>query len=376
MKDKDTDRPHALTRALTRRLKQLRPSQLGSLLRNWKEIRWLYKNVDDSECAEHQPPLISIIIPMHNTEKYVEKCVRSAMEQTLDRIEIICVDDASPDNCSSIIERLARNDQRIRLVRHDRNLGLGGARNTGIDASLGIYVTGIDSDDYILPGMMEQLWLASNTGTADVVACGYARVNEDGTPAGPSYLPQRGSFVNNNNHIDIFEFLNPSFCNKIWKKTLFTENNISFPEHTYFEDLAVTPCLLWFAKDIRVISEDLYQYVIRKGSITNSHSFKHIIDHFKVFDILDDFLLHEDLHSEYGRQFTGRICNSLAFYASRVMASRMEEEDKRQFLRFCLMLQVGYVEYKDRLRHVPAETLQFLIASTKSSEALDRELSK
>jgi hypothetical protein len=223
--------------------------------------------------------------------------------------------------------------------------------------------------------MMERLWEASDAGTADIVACGFARFNDDGTQPGPSYLPEPGSFSNDNHQLDIFEFLNPSFCNKIWRKSLFSDNRITFPENLYFEDLAVMPQLLRFAKYIKVIPGAYYQYRARAGSITNSHSFKHLIDHFRIFDIVDNFLIREGLAQQYGSHFIGRICRSLSFYASKIVSSDMEENDKEQYLRFSLMLQVGYVEYKDRLRDAHATTLQSLIAKTESSDALDCELS-
>lgn len=298
------------------------------------------------------------------------------MDQTLDNIEIICVVDASPDGSTAIVEALAREDSRIRLIHHERNLGLGGARNTGIKAARAIYVTGIDSDDYIQPVMMERLWQASDSGTVDIVACGFARVNHDETPAAPSYLPEPGFFLNNNQQINIFEFLNPSFCNKIWRKSLFIQNQISFPEHAYFEDLAVMPQLVHFAQSIRVITGDFYRYLIRAGSTTHSYGPKHIIDHFKVFDILDDFLIREGLVGRYGKDFNERICRSLTFHASNVILSGMEEREKEQYLRFCLMLKMAYIDSKDRFRNVPSTTLQCLLEATERDPTQDRKVSK
>ncbi|MFN9621167.1 MAG: glycosyltransferase family 2 protein [Synechococcaceae cyanobacterium] len=309
----------------------------------------------------HGTPQVAIIIPLHGTEPTVEKCVRSAMAQSFQAIEILCIDDASPDRSASIVQRLAREDGRIQLIRHGHNRGLGGARNSGILAARAPFVTGIDSDDYIAPEMVERLWHASEAGRADVVACGFRRVHADGSPAAPSYQPQPGQFSNAAQQLDIFEFLNPSFCNKIWRRSLFLDNNIFFPEHTYFEDLAVTPRLLSKARDIRVIEGDYYKYFVRPGSITRSFSSRHILDHFRIFDILDQFLEHEGLQERYGEALRGRIHKSLAFHASEVIASDMAEHDKQQYLRHCLMLQRGYLQLQHQLRHAPAEALQALL---------------
>lgn len=273
-------------------------------------------------------------------------------------IEIICVDDASPDGSTEIVKALANEDRRIRLIRHDRNLGLGGARNTGINKARAPYVTGIDSDDYIQSDMMASLWQASEQGTIDIVACGFSRVDAEGAPIGSSYAPQPGLFLNDQDQINIFEFLNPSFCNKIWRRSLFLENQISFPEHLYFEDLAVMPQLLRFANSIKVIPGDFYRYYVRDGSTTNSYSPKHIIDHFRVFEILDCFLIREGLVHRYGDDFIERICRSLSFHASNVLSSSMAEKDKEQYLRLCLMLKMGYLNSKDLFRNAPSEVLQ------------------
>jgi glycosyltransferase involved in cell wall biosynthesis len=353
-----------------------KPNVLNRLLKDWGGPDWRRKPRRARTPEAQSLPRISVIIPIHGTEKYVEKCVRSVMAQTLREIEIICVDDASPDNSAAIVERLMREDGLIRLIRHDRNLGLGGARNTGIAAARAPYVTGVDSDDYILPEMMERLWEASGDGAADIVVSGFARVNPDGSLRGPSVLPQAGQFRNDNGELDIFEFLKPSFCIKIWKKSLFDDHGIRFPENTYFEDLAVTPQLVHFAKDIRVVSEDLYQYLIRPGSITNSYGVKHLIDHFRVFDILDGFLVREGLVERYGAGLIERICRSQAFHAANVTASGIDLAEKEQYLRFMLMLQVGYIDYKDRLRGVPPGAMQACLRTAKSGKALDVRLSR
>jgi glycosyltransferase involved in cell wall biosynthesis len=323
----------------------------------WAGIRRRLQTANQS----HRAPQVTIIIPLHGTEATVEKCVRSAMAQSFRAIEILCIDDASPDRSARIVQWLAREDGRIRLIRHGHNRGLGGARNSGILAARAPFVTGIDSDDFIAPEMIERLWQASEEGRVDVVACGFQRVHADGSPAAPSYQPPPGHYSNASQQLDIFEFLNPSFCNKIWRRSLFLDHNILFPEHTYFEDLAVTPKLLSKARDVRVIEGNYYKYFVRPGSITRSFSSRHILDHFRVFDILDQFLEHEGLKERYGEALRGRIHKSLAFHASEVLASSMTEHEKQQYLRHCLMLQRGYLQLQEQLRCTPPGALQALL---------------
>ena len=94
-------------------------------------------------------PKISIIIPVYNVEKYLRECLDSCINQTLADIEIICVDDCSPDNSIKILEEYQAKDYRIKIFRHEKNKNLGAARNTGIQNAIGEYVWFVDSDDYI-----------------------------------------------------------------------------------------------------------------------------------------------------------------------------------------------------------------------------------
>ena len=102
-------------------------------------------------------PKISIIIPVYNVEKYLRECLDSCVNQTLENIEIICVDDASPDNSIKILEEYQAKDSRIRIFRHEENKNLGAARNTGLANATGEYVWFVDSDDYIELNMVEEL---------------------------------------------------------------------------------------------------------------------------------------------------------------------------------------------------------------------------
>ena len=114
--------------------------------------------------------LISIIIPCYNSEKYIEECLVSVINQTYKNIEIICVDDCSEQNERAIIDRYMNVDKRIVYIRHSENRGLGGARNTGIANSHGKYIASIDSDDVMYNNLIEKAYNATKNATVDIVA--------------------------------------------------------------------------------------------------------------------------------------------------------------------------------------------------------------
>jgi glycosyltransferase involved in cell wall biosynthesis len=324
--------------------------------------------------ALRRTPRISVVVPIHGTEPYVERCLRSLMEQSMAELEILCVDDASPDRSVVIVRHLAREDARIRLLRHGKNRGLGGARNTGIAAARGTYVTGVDSDDFVRPTMMEQLWRASADGSIDVVACGMAVLDAQGELRFNVNQPEQT--INNEVHpIDCLQLLNPSFCNKLWRKELFSENGILFPENQYFEDLATTPRLLHFARHIRVISDPLYCYVQRDGSITNSTSPKHIFDHFRSFDILAEFLKEQGLMEKYSQAFQSMIGKSLHYHSRSIGSSNTSERnstpnDSDASLRYMLLLKLAYLAHADKISNLESASLQELLLSATTAQDL------
>lgn len=128
-------------------------------------------------CAQTQP-LVSVIVAVYKVEPYVERCVRSIMEQTYRNLEIILVDDGSPDKSGEICDRLALEDARI-AVYHQTNNGASAARNFGVSKSCGEYIAYIDSDDYIAGNYIERLVFAAQTMGAEVAVCGYSTTDSD-----------------------------------------------------------------------------------------------------------------------------------------------------------------------------------------------------
>lgn len=118
-----------------------------------------------------EQPKVSVIVPIYNVEKYIFKCVDSLLNQTLKDIEIILVDDESPDNCPQICDKLAENDNRVKVI-HKKNAGLGFARNSGLDVAAGEYISFIDSDDFVSYDMLEKLYNVAKKYKADEVRSG------------------------------------------------------------------------------------------------------------------------------------------------------------------------------------------------------------
>ncbi|WP_319532875.1 glycosyltransferase [uncultured Cohaesibacter sp.] len=314
-------------------------------------------------------PSISVIVPIYKTEKYLDKCLNSIRNQTFEDIEIICVDDCSPDESYKIVLDHKENDPRIVFIRHEKNAGLGGARNTAIKAAKADWIASVDSDDYIHPEMLKRLWEETENGQYDIVSCGFEHVSSNGEIVS-THLKDAQIIDVKNDDVDIFSVANPAFWNKIWKKSLYTENEIFFPEHVYYQDAATTPRIIAKSKRIKVIREILYYYLSREDSATYTYSSKHILDYFKVFDVIVEFLNSNGFYEKYIDKFTDYIDRSLKFHAGNVLSSSLSGDEKSQYLRHFLLLKVSYFESNEFLFEADPLELERLVSTAHTKEDL------
>ena len=215
-------------------------------------------------------PLLSVVVPVYNIEEYIEKCVRSLLEQTYNNLEIILVDDGSTDSSSALCDKLAEKDERV-IVLHKPNGGLSDARNYGMALAHGEYLSFIDGDDYLEQGAYEAV-MAEFEGAVDIVAFGIVLCYDDGrkirkAPAVKQCLGTGQGIV----ALNTFCGLDVSACNKVYKRSLF--DGIEFPVGKHCEDYYIMPQLLDRAAHIVMLPDAFYQYRQRSGSITKGSSF-------------------------------------------------------------------------------------------------------
>ena len=134
---------------------------------------------DELGCGVSVPPAVSIIVPVYNTERFLNRCIDSVLAQTYSDWELLLVDDGSTDSSGSICDEYATQDSRIRVF-HKENGGVSSARNLGLDYARGEWITFVDSDDYIAPDMIEKLYETQKRNNADITVCGYRWVDKEG----------------------------------------------------------------------------------------------------------------------------------------------------------------------------------------------------
>lgn len=224
-------------------------------------------------------PLLSVIVPVYKVEEYLPKCLDSICKQTYFNLEIILVDDGSPDSCGSICDEYAKSDPRIKVI-HKTNGGISSARNAGINICVGEYIAFVDSDDWIEPDMYQKLMRAAVSENADMVACGVFIESSDGTSV-LQYEP-----VTSNKGNILKDFLNNrlgevSPWNKVYRSEYVKAS--PFVEGKDYEDILTIYRIVKDMDKAVVISDPLYHYLIRRSSICRDHDIKNLKDYWHAF---------------------------------------------------------------------------------------------
>lgn len=218
--------------------------------------------------------LISVIVPIYKVEKYLRKCVNSIINQTYKNLEIILVDDGSPDNCPKICDEYANHDSRIKVI-HKENGGLSDARNAGMKVATGEYISFIDSDDWIEDNMFEILLEQIIVNECDIASCGINMVWEDNRPT-ELLFPFEGKFIisgaeNALDHLISNKYIIQTVWNKLYRKDII--ENISFPFGKINEDEYWTWQAVAASERIVCLGKPMYNYLQREGSIMRNNNY-------------------------------------------------------------------------------------------------------
>ena len=225
---------------------------------------------------------VSIIVPVYNVEKYLDRCIQSLVNQSLNNIEIILVDDGSLDNCPKICDEYARNDSRIKVI-HKKNAGLGYARNSGLEIASGEYVAFVDSDDYVDITMYEKLYNETIHNKYDIVYCGFVVEKKDQS----TYIENAKDRILLKKEKIIELCRNMIACNVeeknertesmavwhgIYKKEIIDRYNVKFESERDIlsEDIVFDTLFLPLCKMIRNIPDALYIHCYNAGSLSKT----------------------------------------------------------------------------------------------------------
>lgn len=215
-------------------------------------------------------PLISVIIPVYKVENYLNRCVESVVNQTYNNLEIILVDDGSPDLCPQFCVEWAKKDARIRVI-HKENGGLSSARNAGLDICRGAYVGFVDSDDWIEPHFYDTMFRKMQEYQAQIGCAGRYDVDEETLTRRIGLCPTSTEVISSEETLRrllTWQNCDSSVCDKLFLASLWKD--VRFPIGRISEDVSVTYKIVGRASCILMVSEPMYHYFHRKGSITTA----------------------------------------------------------------------------------------------------------
>lgn len=244
--------------------------------------------------------LLSVIVPVYNTAEYLPRCLDSLLEQTYRNLQVICVNDGSPDNSAEILAEYAARDSRVKVI-HQKNAGVAAARNRGLDAATGEFVSFVDSDDWVEPVAYEQVMLQFVEGV-DIVAMGAildgGGDDRMGTDEYFNRLPAGKVAIVPSD----FSELNITLPTKVFRRTMLEQNALRFVEGVaYGEDNAFVCCVLACARGMYNIQTRCYHYVQRENSAVHSSgrsmrigsdlltAWEYVIEHYLHWGVLERF---------------------------------------------------------------------------------------
>lgn len=244
----------------------------------------------------------SIIVPVYNAEAFLHHCVDSILADEEQDWELILVDDGSSDASGALCDGYARSDTRVGVI-HQENRGPGGARNAGLEAAKGDYILFADSDDALVSGALEKLRSAVEEYHPDILSFDYLADDGEGRLAptkanlGPPNQPFRLE--------EHPEFLNsmPATWARLWRRSLYIDNGIRYPERAFYgEDLQTSCKLFALAESIVILPEHLYRYLDRPGSLMNTASPERNRHMLTAFDDLTDWYEARGLRKKFEEQ--------------------------------------------------------------------------
>ena len=241
---------------------------------------------------------VSVIVPIYNSEKFLKKCLDSILNQTLQDIEIICVNDGSTDGSQIILDNYSKKDSRIKVIAQE-NQGLSEARNRGMFIATGEYVGFVDSDDWIDKDFYEKLYLYAKNYDADISVAGIKRLR---TYKWKYHL--KFSYIEATTNIDRKFLLCdvPDKCyvwNKIYKLSEIRKHNLNFEKGVFFEDRCFTAEVLTHLGKLVTVPDTYYNYWTNNKSIVKTNSFKKNVDSKYTKEKLMDFIREHNINIDH-----------------------------------------------------------------------------
>lgn len=302
-------------------------------------------------------PIISLIVPVYKVEKYLERCVDSLIHQTLRDIEIILVDDGSPDRCGLICDMLKDNDERIRVV-HKSNGGLSSARNAGMKIACGKYIGFVDSDDVVELNMFSDMFEAAEQNKADFVMSDYIRVLDDEERFLVTTILRAGLYEKEDikreiypslimgENVDYGPILSVWHC--IYNRKFLEDNDIKFKNDVRWSEDNLFSAIVGYSANrfVYLKGKGFYHYYQNEGSITTTYR----VGAWDVYSKMNEYL-HNFFDSIEDYDFSRQLKLHLIYYACNCIGQELEQPEEQaiskiQEILYSKQLQDAFINFR------------------------------
>lgn len=238
----------------------------------------------------------SFIIPVYDVEAYLRHCVDSILAQTYRSFEIIIIDDEAMDDSGKIAEEYAERFPEFVRVIHQKNSGSGGARNHGISVARGEYILFVDGDDFVVPNMLEIIEKYRENHEFDLLLFSHIRLRDKNIKK-----EEPCAFLDDYQDLSLKEYVcqQPAVWKKVYRASLFEHEDLRFITKIFYQDLAISPEFAMYAKNVGIIKEPLYYYVLRRGSAMHCKKTDRFFEIFKSFDYVMSCFRNQNMVDEY-----------------------------------------------------------------------------
>lgn len=303
--------------------------------------------------------MLSVIIPVYNTEKYLERCLETVTNQSYSDLEIIIINDASTDNSDDVIKKFITNHTNIKYYNLPKNIGVGNARNLGISYASGTYIGFVDSDDWIDSDFYHKLINSVLEQNSDI---GISGIKTEYDNFQSSEIRYQYSYPNVIDNIFALHSLtneyahdikiSPIVNNKIYKKAIITENNLKFDESRRSEDNSFSFLSLVYSKKISIVSNTYYHYYQRYGSATHDFNKSYVDDYFYVLSSIREKLEEQNLYTKYKNEYISFINRCINGIFVTLFNNEQQQEIQKKYIAYIIEKCFTMISIQDLINYI------------------------
>lgn len=309
--------------------------------------------------------LLTVIIPVYNTGEYLSRCLESVLNQTQDDISLIIINDGSTDNSEEIINKSILKRPTIEYIKLEKNVGVGNARNLGIEKAKTKYITFIDSDDWVDAAYYEKMLQIIENDQSDVCISGIKTEVDDVYSwkfryQYPSHFMADGSFCMHsltkqyNHDIEISPIVN----NKIYKKALILNNNIRFDKSRRAQDLFFSFMIFVYAKKVSICNDVFYHYYQRSFSATHNFTKQYVDDYFYVLLTLKNELKKRHLFMSVKKEYESYVNHYLTKLINNMFNNVQIASEQKQYIIYILKKVTDLISIEKLVEYIEIERLK------------------